>query len=484
MIDERTRSELVLVGSLISSEWVSIGSRPFSPVDHPHLARLEVEASDWISDPHLRTIARCVHRMRDRGSTIDSGSISKAVGCQSWSVDDLVARARECALSPDLANFDAEEFCQRFPRIVSDDSEHGTRCLWDIPNPPEFDDPNELIKHRYLCRRGGMLLVAPSGVGKSVFALQCAIQWSLGLQAFGLQPARPLRMLIVQAENDDGDIAEMRDGIIDNITIPVGTDKSGAKNIWILQETSRSGPDFFSNVLGPALSEWKPDIVVIDPALAYIGGDASDQTDVGRFLRNGLNPLLIAHDCAAMVVHHTTKPPRGADKTGWSTGDFAYAGSGSAEWANWSRAVLCIRSIGSHEVYELVAGKRGSRLRWRDESGEREYVRLIRHSRGHGIAWVDADESDRPQSTSDGSRSSPSSPIDIMMYLSPDGMRYGEWLRAVSDATGCSKSSFARRVSDARSQDRVLLSKIDNRYKPVLKSNGVHSNAQGGSGYD
>ena len=35
-----------------------------------------------------------------------------------------------------------------------------------------------------------------------------------GRPLFGIVPARPLKSLLIQAENDEGDLAEMRDGVI------------------------------------------------------------------------------------------------------------------------------------------------------------------------------------------------------------------------------------------------------------------------------
>jgi len=54
------------------------------------------------------------------------------------------------------------------------------------------DDGTELLKTRYLCRGGGMLLVGPTGVGKSTFAMQAALCWAIGRPFFGIEPAKPL----------------------------------------------------------------------------------------------------------------------------------------------------------------------------------------------------------------------------------------------------------------------------------------------------
>ena len=45
---------------------------------------------------------------------------------------------------------------------------------------PADDDPSELLRHRFLCRLGGLLLVGPTGIGKSSFAMQAMILWALG----------------------------------------------------------------------------------------------------------------------------------------------------------------------------------------------------------------------------------------------------------------------------------------------------------------
>lgn len=59
------------------------------------------------------------------------------------------------------------------------------------------NDPNELLRSRYLCRGGGLLLVGPTGIGKSSLSMQLMLSWALGRSAFGIQPARPLKSLLI-----------------------------------------------------------------------------------------------------------------------------------------------------------------------------------------------------------------------------------------------------------------------------------------------
>ena len=134
----------------------------------------------------------------------------------------------------------------------------------------------------------------------------------------------------------------------------------------------------------------KPDLIVIDPLFAYIGG-AVDQETCSHFLRNGLNPILQAHNCGLILVHHTNKPPQGEERKAWQAGDFAYLGSGTSELANWARAVVGLRSIGSHDVFELVLGKRGKRAGIVDEAGEPVFKMYVKHGKT-GICWETACE--------------------------------------------------------------------------------------------
>ena len=45
------------------------------------------------------------------------------------------------------------------------------RPLGELVRSPQ-GDPNELLRYRYLCRGGGLLLVGPTGIGKSSLSMQ------------------------------------------------------------------------------------------------------------------------------------------------------------------------------------------------------------------------------------------------------------------------------------------------------------------------
>src|SRR5262249_41605219 len=151
--------------------------------------------------------------------------------------------------------------------------------------------------------------------------------------------------------------------------------------IRIAREDRRTGSQFFREVVRPLLTAHPCDLLWIDPALAYLGAEANSQKDVGSFLRNNLNPCLQDYRCGVVVLTHTNKPATGREKPNWAGSDFAYLGTGSIEWANWPRAIIAIRALGSHKVFELRAAKRGSRLGWKEADGSPCYCKLIAHAK-------------------------------------------------------------------------------------------------------
>jgi hypothetical protein len=257
---------------------------------------------------------------------------------------------------------------------------------------PVKNDPQELIKHRFLCRGGGLLLVGQTGIGKSSLAMQLMVSWALGNPAFKIEPARPIKSLVIQAENDDGDLAEMREGVFSGLNLTEEERRLACSRIFVTKESKRTAEAFFEETVRPLLQQVKPDLIWIDPVLAYIGGESNSQEAVGAFLRNQLNPLLTEFNCGAVVVHHTNKPQAGNDQRG-ST-DFAYLGTGSAEWANWPRAILTLQKPKTAtNVFELRAAKRGNRIGWKEADGSTSaHVKFVAHNKEPGtICWVDVE---------------------------------------------------------------------------------------------
>ena len=262
--------------------------------------------------------------------------------------------------------------------------------LASLPDPREAD-PDELIQNRFLCRGATLLFVGRTGLGKSSFTLQLAIAWATGRECFGFRPAGPLRSLIIQSENDPRDLAEMRAGIFDGLELPQADRTAAGEAVHVATIDDSTGIDFVHRRLAPLVERVKPDLLWLDPLLAYLGGDVSDQKTVSDFLRVHLAPIIHRARLGFVAVHHTPKPPREERNGTWATTDFAYAGAGSAELANFPRAVVSLEPTKRTGIFKLRLGKRGRRLGWLEVDGETPaYERLIAHGR-RGIFWREPD---------------------------------------------------------------------------------------------
>jgi hypothetical protein len=255
-----------------------------------------------------------------------------------------------------------------------------------------IDPAATLLGRRFLCREGGLLFVGPSGVGKSSASVQQDVCWALGRPAFGIEPARPLRILCVQAENDAGDMHEMAQGVIDGLKLTAADREALRERTRYASQKACTGQAFF-DVLRHLLESYKPDLVRIDPLQAYLGGDPKDSALISWFCRESLNPLLEQYGAAAIVNHHTPKTNFRETAT-WKPSDWMYAGAGAADLTNWARAVLVIDPSGgdTRGLYRFIAAKRGGRIGWRNKEDEPIYERHFQHARESGaIYWEDAD---------------------------------------------------------------------------------------------
>jgi hypothetical protein len=253
------------------------------------------------------------------------------------------------------------------------------------------DPASELLRDRFLCRHGSLLIVGNTGIGKSSLTTQMMMKWALGEGCFGITPTRPLKSLIIQGENDEQDLSEMRDGVSRSLELSPDQTTSINANVLICHENGTVAESFVEEIVEPLVQRHQPDLVWIDPVFQYLGGDANQQEVVGRFLRQNIGPLLKRHDCAVVFVHHTAKPSK-ATKPNTNPLLRAYDAAGSAEFSNWPRAVLSLQSTNAADTYRLVAAKRGGRLGWRMPDGiTRSYEKMLRHSREPGtIFWQEA----------------------------------------------------------------------------------------------
>ena len=331
----------------------------------------------------------------------------------------------------------------------------------DIPKPydwtrllsfKEENDDTVLLGKRWLCKGGSSLWVGSSGLGKSVLCLQAAIYWALGRSFFGITPhGDGLKSLIIQAENDEGDVAETVQGIVKSLHLTKDELERVERNVIIVRDCSSTGTVFVDRVRR-LVEKHRPNLTWADPLLAFIGGDLSNQETAGGFLRNLLNPLALSAGFAWMLIHHTPKPMR--DGTSYQGHDKAYSGFGSSELTNWARAVLTLAPCGQDEdgrdIYRLEVSKRGKRSGLEQTHKQAEIAAkrpsihpfvFLRHS-DEGLAWIEAGE---PEKAKRGPK-----PMDV------DWSAYKKWparhddlVEYFSNKTGKSERTIRRYIQDA-----------------------------------
>lgn len=258
------------------------------------------------------------------------------------------------------------------------------------------EDPSCLIGARWLCRGGSCLFVGPSGVGKSSLSVQAAISWALNRPLFGIPSRRPLKSVFIQAENDDGDLAEMVQGVLSALGIEPGSaeDKQVTENVIFISDASHTGEQFTKNVQ-KIVDRYSPDLCWFDPMLSFIGDDISKQSVCSQFLRNWLAPISETSGVTWMVMHHAGKPKEdNKGRKNWTKTDQSYAGLGSSEIVNWARAVCILERIDDKNFCLLLA-KRGKRAEARDVNGELTERIWLQHAEKR-IEWVQVKEPKKP----------------------------------------------------------------------------------------
>jgi hypothetical protein len=322
-------------------------------------------------------------KLREMKSPVEAGTVSLLVsdsGSSTYRQEhvDLITNAALLRQASDIAaratNPDAllDHYARLAEQRKASKREKDTGEWFDLDALDAFnplDDPTVLVgkARRWLCQGYAVSIVGFSGTGKSSLMMQIATSWALGQSVFGLSPVRPLRTLILQAENDGGDIAESWQGSTCKMT---ESEKTRLKqNIAIVRDTKHIGtafPEFLENLIVRHQAE----VVWIDPLLAYAGFDIADQSLTTDWLRTQVDPVLKRTKCAMIYMHHTTKPKSADDLDTMTPSQLAYLGAGSAEWVNYSRdAGFLYRTKGEPARYKFGFSKRASRCGLEDMEG-------------------------------------------------------------------------------------------------------------------
>lgn len=300
-------------------------------------------------------------------------------------------------------------------------------------NGKKKDDPNSLIGHgkRYLGKGGSWLFIGPSGIGKSSLTTSLAMHASAGISWHGITFRRPLKVLVIQAENDEGDLAEMLSGVTKSSSFKVEFDAKAretlVKNLSFIHCMDRTG-EKFTKWMEEVIHETGAELVLLDPLLSFIGDDISQQKVASRFLRDCLQPVLKRTGAICLLIHHTGKPPKDPKTAtkGWTDSDFSYLGLGSSELVNWVRAVAVIMATSQPGTFMFKLTKRGERSGIIDQfSGQRaegNTVYLRHGSDSEGMQWIqtkyeEPEEDEKPWKGRSKSAKAEEEPIDAGIFI-------------------------------------------------------------------
>jgi len=265
----------------------------------------------------------------------------------------------------------------------TDDDKSTVVTIKDLMDFDPDNDPDNLIGNRWITRGSSMIISGGTGIGKSSLMMQIIIRWCLGLDFFGIKPVKPLKIGVIQAENDKGDLAEAFRGVVYK-RFSLDQMNQLQKNLEFRTETVRTGDQFLAYARR-FIHRSKLDLIVADPLFSYFGGDLSDQSEVSIFLRNKLQPILHETKVAWVWMHHVAKPQRKDGGEPLTTMELAHSGFGSSELANWAREIAVLHEVGQSKPrrFQLAFCKRGGRI------GLPSPILNLQHS-ATGIQWEES----------------------------------------------------------------------------------------------
>ena len=276
----------------------------------------------------------------------------------------------------------------------------------DLEDYPVHDDPNTVIGNRWMCKGGSFVLVSQSGVGKSSIQMQFTVAWALMRKdmSFGIEPKKPLKQVIIQAENDQGDVAEAWQDITKAYSL-TKAEKDEVKSMVTWRRLTSCAGELFLAKVRLIVAESKPDICWIDPLINYIGDDISKAEVISDFCDIGLGSISRDTGCIFGIIHHSGKPKSAADKNGTTASDLAYMGLGSSNLTNWAREVLVLNRVKTPDAtdpatFSLTATKRRTRagMKFMPADGDPIDAELpmaeiyVRHSDDGTIRWEQCPE--------------------------------------------------------------------------------------------
>lgn len=335
---------------------------------------------------------------------------------------------------------------------------------------PKRDDSSMLVGNDWLNRGGAALLVSYAGQGKSSLTFSMAAHWSIGRDFHGLKPKAALRILIIQAEDDNRYMGKLAASAQVGMGLnPEEIDRMN-ENLMIVRDKSHLGPEFFPMIRHYA-QHHQPDLIIINPIYLYAAGDITRNEVAAEFIV-GLETANADQRFAYMLVHHTGKPA-GKDTKGnrakvdsWET---MYMGFGSSFLANYPRCTMMLepsaemgrynlrfgKGVTNAGIYESVPTSHGYSLPKPTDRIPLKYSdrKMVVYGNEEKVIFWEKDDSARDEDKPDSSESTKKDEGDgwvkdyLTMFDEVNPIAFSQLLRLVQNIDGASKGQMQRRLN-------------------------------------
>jgi hypothetical protein len=188
----------------------------------------------------------------------------------------------------------------------------GKLDIWDAGNDPGKIPPRQWLYANQFCKALLSALIGPGGIGKSALRLVQYISMALGKAMLGEHVFHRSRVLLISLEDDKNELQRRIAAALQHHKI-----KREELKGWLLcvtvNMTKIAEREKYDRIVGPlerqirkAITEFKPDLVALDPFAKSHSLSESDNDDM-NFVCDVLLRLAIEYKIAVDFTHHVHK---------------------------------------------------------------------------------------------------------------------------------------------------------------------------------
>lgn len=244
----------------------------------------------------------------------------------------------------------------------ADDSARWLRDVFDVP---EEADAYDWVIPGVLERQDRMMLSAAEGVGKSTFMRQFAVLSAAGIHPFEFRPMKPIRVLVVDAENSERQWRRATRDLAHRALLQGQRDPRGNIGLHCVNLMDITGAADVGRI-HKWMDDVDPDLLVLGPLYRMTSGSLDKEADVKTVLR-ALDSFRDRNVAMLIEVH--------AGHAKSTSGERELRPRGHSALLGWPEFGLGLRRDKDGHVNGRV---HYSLVRWRGDRDARSWPRLVR----------------------------------------------------------------------------------------------------------